>query len=70
VSDGLFTDFYELTMMAGYLAEGKAEERATFDLFFRTPPRGVDLVVAAGLDQALDDLRTPYFTDRDLRYLR
>jgi nicotinate phosphoribosyltransferase len=69
VSDALFTDLYELTMMAGYLAEGKHEQRATFDLFFRTTPRGVDLVVAAGLDPALDYLEGLAFTDDDLAFL-
>ena len=31
----LLTDFYELTMMYGYFLQGKTEEEATFDLFFR-----------------------------------
>jgi nicotinate phosphoribosyltransferase len=70
MTDALFTDLYELTMMAGYLADGRAEEEATFDLFFRRPPAGVDLVVAAGLDLALDDLAALRFTDEDLAYLR
>jgi nicotinate phosphoribosyltransferase len=70
VSQALFTDLYELTMMAGYHAAGRAEEEATFDLFFRHPPRGVDLVVAAGLEQVLDYLQRLRFTDADLAYLR
>jgi nicotinate phosphoribosyltransferase len=70
VSQALFTDLYELTMMAGYHAGGRAEEEATFDLFYRRPPRGVGLVVAAGLDQVLDYLQSLHFTDEDLVYLR
>jgi nicotinate phosphoribosyltransferase len=69
MADALFTDLYELTMMAGYVGCGRAEERATFDLFFRHPPRGVDVVVAAGLDPALDYLEQLRFTEADLRYL-
>lgn len=69
MSDALFTDLYELTMMAGYHAEGRAEQPATFDLFFRTPPAGVDVVVAAGLDPVLDYLENLAFTDEDLSYL-
>jgi nicotinate phosphoribosyltransferase len=70
VSDALFTDFYELTMMAGYLDSGCAEVEATFDLFFRTPPEGVDVVVAAGLDPVLDYLEQLMFDGEDLDYLR
>lgn len=69
MSDALLTDLYELTMMAGYHADGRAEEPATFDVFFRRPPAGVDLVVAAGLDPVLDYLETLAFTDDDLSYL-
>jgi nicotinate phosphoribosyltransferase len=69
MSDALFTDLYELTMMAGYLAEGRQDDPATFDLYFRSPPLGVDLVVAAGLEQALDYLERLAFTPDDLAYL-
>ena len=31
----LLTDFYELTMMNGYLQNGMADKIAVFDLFFR-----------------------------------
>ena len=34
----LLTDLYELTMLAGYFAEGMHEEPAVFDLYFRTNP--------------------------------
>lgn len=69
MSDALFTDLYELTMMAGYHADGRAEQPATFDLFFRELPGGVDVVVAAGLDPVLDYLSELAFTEEDLRYL-
>ena len=70
MSDALFTDLYELTMMAGYHASGRAEDTATFDLYFRHPPAGVDLVVACGLSPALDHLEALSFTAEDLDYLR
>jgi nicotinate phosphoribosyltransferase len=69
VPGALLTDLYELTMMAGYHAGGWAEESATFDLFHRHPPEGVDIVVAAGLDLALDYLERLRFTDEELDYL-
>ncbi len=66
----LFTDFYELTMMAGYADAGLADCRATFDLYFRRPPEGVCVIVAAGQELALDHLEALRFTDDDLAYLR
>ena len=66
----LFTDLYELTMMAGYHASGRAGDEATFDLYFRHPPAGVDLVVACGLGPALDYLEHLRFTGDELAYLR
>lgn len=65
----LFTDFYELTMMAGYDNAGIASRTATFDLFFRHPPGGIDQVILAGVEQALDDLADLQFSDDDLDYL-
>lgn len=70
MSEALFTDLYELTMMAGYHADGCADVEATFDLFFRHPPDGLEIVVAAGLDPALDYLEHLRFTGEDLDYLR
>ena len=34
------TDFYELTMSAGYLDEGYKDKIAVFDMFFRKVPDG------------------------------
>jgi nicotinate phosphoribosyltransferase len=70
VSNALFTDLYELTMMAGYVNEGRADIEATFDLFFRKPPNDLDIVVTAGLDPALDYLEGLRFTGKDIDYLR
>lgn len=70
MTGALFTDFYELTMMAGYLQAGRAEERATFDLYYRHLPAGVSLVVACGLEPVLDYLEGLRFDDDDLAYLR
>jgi nicotinate phosphoribosyltransferase len=69
VTRALFTDFYELTMMAGYVDAGMADATSTFDLFFRHPPGGIDQVVLAGVEQALDDLADLHFSDADVEYL-
>ena len=65
----LFTDFYELTMMAGYSRAGLADVPAVFDLFFRKPPDGVSVLVAGGLELALQFLEQVSFADDDLAYL-
>ncbi|MEZ5352852.1 MAG: nicotinate phosphoribosyltransferase [Bryobacteraceae bacterium] len=67
---GLLTDLYELTMAAGYVAAGKADERATFELFFRRLPRNRNFVIAAGLAQAVDYLLSVSYSNEEIAYLR
>jgi nicotinate phosphoribosyltransferase len=63
VVDPLLTDLYEFTMAAALLAEGKAEEPATFSLFVRNPPPSRGYLVAAGLHEAVQFLREWRFDD-------
>lgn len=65
----LLTDFYELTMMYGYFLQGKTDEVATFDLFFR-PFEESNFCVAAGLEQAVEYVQNLHFTQEDVEYLR
>lgn len=65
----LFTDLYELTMAAGYFAH-RVFEKATFSLFIRGVYATRNFFVAAGLEQALDELAAYRFTDEDIEYLR
>lgn len=53
---GPLTDLYQLTMMAGYLANGMHEQPAAFELFVRRLPQSRAYLVFAGLEQALGDL--------------
>lgn len=66
----LLTDLYELTMLAGYLEQGMAEEPAVFDLFFRTNPFQGGYAVFAGLGPALDYLENLRFEAGELEYLQ
>ncbi len=66
----LFTDLYELTMMAGYYYHGKQNEPAVFEYFFRKLPNNAGFAVFAGLDDLLDDLSDFHFTESDLDYLK
>lgn len=67
---GLTTDLYELTMAAGYVAAGKHQERATFELFLRRLPRNRHFVIAAGLAQAVEYLLNLRFSGPEIDYLR
>ena len=65
----LFTDLYELTMMAGYYAQGKQSQPAVFEYFFRRLPQHTGFAVFAGLDDLLDDLAEFRFSESDIEYL-
>lgn len=65
----LLTDLYELTMLAGYHAEGIAEQPAVFDLYFRANPFTGSYAVFAGLEQALDFLEQACFSKEELTYV-
>ena len=60
------TDFYELTMSAGYLDEGYVDKIAVFDMFFRRVPDGGGYAIMEDIDY----LRTTgAFNEKFLNYL-
>lgn len=65
----LLTDLYQLTMGQGYFNEGKHEQRAVFDVFFR-PNRLITYSVAAGMEHAAQYLENLHFDESDIAYLR
>ena len=67
-SPALLTDLYQLTMMQAYWREGMTAP-ATFDLFVRRLPAERNVLLACGLEDALDYLETLRFTDADLAFL-
>lgn len=66
----LLTDFYQLTMMGGYMRSGKMDQMAVFDLFFRRVPQDGGFCVAAGLQCAIEYIEGLRFEDDDVAYLR
>ncbi|NPA37188.1 MAG: nicotinate phosphoribosyltransferase [Chlorobi bacterium] len=66
---GLYTDFYELTMIQGYFLEGKKDEKAVFDYFFRTNPFKGGYVIYAGLENVLHLLKNFRFPEKALDFL-
>ena len=67
---GLLTDLYQLTMAAGYFEAGKADQRATFELFVRRLPPHRNFILAAGLGTAVDYLLDLKFSAEEIAYLR
>ena len=65
----LLTDLYQLTMGQGYFSEGKHEQLASFDIFFR-PNKLITYSVAAGMEQAAEYLENLRFEEEDIAYLR
>ncbi|SET23419.1 nicotinate phosphoribosyltransferase [Natronincola peptidivorans] len=66
----LLTDFYQLTMMNGYLKHKLDEDIVVFDYFFRKNPSNNSYTIVAGIEQVIDYLENLSFTEEDLQYLR
>src|SRR5213596_192069 len=69
-TNALLTDLYELTMAAGYLEQGNADDTATFDLYFRHNPFRGGYAVAAGLEDATLSVMSMRFSSEDIAFLR
>lgn len=65
----LLTDLYELTMMNGYFEEGKLDEIAVFDVFFRRNNL-ITYSLFAGLEQAVEYVLNLNFGKEEIEYLR
>ncbi|KAK4472998.1 hypothetical protein MN116_004195 [Schistosoma mekongi] len=66
----IFTDFYELTMSYAYWKAGKANDTATFELFFRKNPFNGEFTIFAGLQDCIEYLSSFKFTQYDIEYLQ
>lgn len=67
---GLYTDFYELTMAAGYFYNGKKDQHVSFNYYFRTNPFKGGFTVFAGLADFLELLSHFAFSSSDIQYLK
>ena len=65
----LLTDLYELTMMNGYFLQGKHDEVAVFDVFFRQNEL-ITYSLAAGLEQVVDYALNLNFDKEEIEYLK
>jgi nicotinate phosphoribosyltransferase len=69
VPTSLFTDHYELTMVAAALADGTADRRCTFEVFARRLPEGRRYGVVAGTGRLLEAIGRFRFGDAELERL-
>jgi nicotinate phosphoribosyltransferase len=67
-ADALLTDLYQLSMLQAYWEHGLTDT-ATFDLICRRLPPNRNLLIACGLDAALDFLEGVAVSAADLEYL-
>lgn len=66
---GLFTDYYELAMAQAYYLQGKGDDKAVFDYFFRKNPFDGGYVLFSGINELLEILENIGFCPEDLEYL-
>lgn len=65
-----YTDQYQLTMAQVYFLNGRKDQVAVFDYFFRRLPFGGGYAVFAGLGDFLDILENLHFDEADLDFLK
>jgi len=63
------TDFYELTMSAGYF-QNNVNALTTFELFIRKLPNNRSYLIFAGLEQVIEYLLNLRFTNKEISFLR
>jgi nicotinate phosphoribosyltransferase len=67
---GTYTDQYELAMGQAYFLNGRKDESAVFDYFFRKNPFGGGYTIFAGLPDLLAVLENFRFDKEDLDFLK
>lgn len=66
----LMSDEYEFSMANGYLQNGKENEEAVFDIFFRKVPSNGGYAVMAGLDKVIPYIENLKFGEQELDYFK
>ena len=66
----MLTDFYQLTMMNGYMKNNKSDEIMIFDMFYRKNPNDGGYAIVCGINEVVDYIENLKFTDDDIKYLK
>jgi len=64
------TDLYQLTMAYSRFMEGKRDDHASFEVFFRQGPFDGEFVVFAGADEVYHFVQNFKFDETDIQYLK
>ena len=65
----LLTDFYELTMMGGYFEQGRHQEEACFEYYFRRLPGQAGFAVFCGIEAFAREVMDLAFGQNEMDYL-
>lgn len=66
----LFTDFYQLTMMQGYVQNCRHNEEVVMDMFFRKNPCHGGYTIICGIKELSDYIKNLSFGKEDIDYLK
>lgn len=66
----MLVDFYELTMMNGYLNKEMDDKIAYFDYYFRSIPDNAGFAITCGLHSFIDYVENLEFKKENIEYLR
>lgn len=66
----MLTDFYQLTMMDGYLKSDKKDEIMIFDMFYRKNPNDGGYTIVCGINEVIDYIENLKFEEEDIQYLK
>lgn len=66
----LLSDNYEHKMGQGYLLNGKKDQVAGFDVFFRRIPNNGGYAIMAGVDKVISYINNLHFGEKELRYFK
>ena len=66
----LHTDLYQINMMQTYWEQGKADNNAIFECYFRNNPFESGYAIFAGLERVIAYIKDLTFSESDIQYLR
>jgi len=66
----LLTDYYEIMMAYSYFKCGRSDDRAVFEVFFRSNPFRGEYTIFAGLEEVLKYVQSFKLSKEDIAYVR
>jgi len=64
------SDFYEFTMLDGFISTGRQDTIGYYDIYFRSVPDNGGYVIAAGLESIIEYMKTLTFEKEDIDYFK